>query len=70
MRNSSLIQKHSTKQKEKKQETHAINWGIQVKKGLLMRKRHLAKSEKIFQNRNKQTNKKAGILIPRNLLQP
>lgn len=36
MRNSSLIQKHSTKQKRKNKDKkmHAINWGIQVKKGL------------------------------------
>lgn len=71
MRNSSLIQKHSTKQKRKKykdKKMHAINWGIQVKKkGLLMRKKgHLAKS-KIYGNHEK---KKAGILIPRNWLQP
>lgn len=61
---------------------HAINWGIQVKKGLSMRKkkRHIARS-KICQKRNNQKKrkekkkgrkeiKKAGILIHRNWLQP
>lgn len=65
MRNSSLIQKHSTKQKQIK-EMHAINWGIQVKRGLLMRKT-FSKKQKIFFQYRKQT-KKAGILIPWNSL--
>lgn len=49
---------------------HAINWGIQVKMGLSMRdlknqtkKKHLARSKILL-------NRKAGILIRRNWLQP
>ena len=54
---------------------HAINWGIQVKKGLLMRK----KNKKTFsekqnlseqKQKKKEEKKKAGILFPRNQLQP